>query len=794
MLKRSQVVVEDDFRAVVRGGAGRAAMVLTMALASLSWPGLASALGLGEITLHSALNQPFNARIALIETDGLSSDDLIVKLASPEAFAKAGIERGFFLNDLRFSPVVRGNRSFIEVVSSKPVTEPYLSFMVQVAQPNGDLLREYTLLLDPATSPQGLAATRSRQEDAKAQAAASSASRLPVAPPPAVQGKHYTVASGDTLSAIARRLQGPGSKVSAGQLAEGIQALNPLAFPKGAGSGLKAGQSLLVPDSAVLPAAASNVAPASTPGSNATAAAPAPAEVERAAVELSTAAIENQQLARSVDELKAQNQSLQEQLIERDKAVSALQTRLAETETRAPAPGPIAVPAAPVVATAPVAAPVATPVAAPVVQTVDDNPLFSLPLLLGALLAILLLLGLVYLRRQRRAPVPAPVAPAVAPEEALIKPAQSTVLPVYEIPAVSPQPAPSQPTAPSLSKTPAATRRLAGSAPDALDGVSIYIAYGRFNEAMGILRDALEKEPEREDIRVRILELLAEQDDAAGFEREAQTALDNGMRDEQIQAIRNRYPKLKPVPAAPAPAPVAAGAAAGAAAGVAAVALAAAASASKHNEPPAQLDETAAAALNPEHPDEFQLNLDELSMDADWDLVDPFDNPAARQAPEAAAEVETDPGFASNLNELPEVFELQDDQFLGDLSEPETPLAESIELIEPVAIDEPGDSFVVSGLDDFDELQASGVETLEIIAPAASDELDDAFLDSFAGDEGMEFDLLDLDETPLTLINQAQLLIDEGEIDQARRLLLQVLDESDEAHRQMASDLLASLE
>ncbi|RMP46491.1 LysM domain protein, partial [Pseudomonas amygdali pv. lachrymans] len=42
-------------------------------------------------------------------------------------------------------------------------------------------------------------------------------------------------------------------------------------------------------------------------------------------------------------------------------------------------------------------------------------------------------------------------------------------------------------------------------------------------------------------------------------------------------------------------------------------------------EPAAQLDETAAAALNPQ--DEFQLNLDDLSMDADWDLVDPFDSP-----------------------------------------------------------------------------------------------------------------------------------------------------------------------
>ncbi len=755
--------------AVVRGRAGNVTRVLCIALASLSWTGLASALGLGDITLHSALNQPLNARIALIETNGLSSEDLVVKLASPEAFAKAGIERAFFLNDLRFSPVIRGNGSFIQVVSAKPVIEPYLSFVVQVAQPNGDLLHEYTLLLDPPTSPQGLAATRSRQEQARAQATAAPASRLPVAPPPAVQGKQYTVARGDTLSGIARRLQGPGSKVSAAQLTDGIQALNPLAFPNGAGSGLKAGQTLLVPDSAVLPDV-----PGSAPESQA-APVPAAAEVQRAAAELAGAALENQQLARSLEELKAQNQSLQEQLVERDKAVSLLQARVAEIPAPAPAPAPAVVPVA--------------PVAAPVVQPVEDNPLFSLPLLLSALLAILVLLGLVYRRRKSRGP--APVGPAAVPDEPLIKPAQSTVLPVYEIPAVAPQSVASQVSSPSLDKASSPARRLAGTAPDALDGVSIYIAYGRFNEAMGILRDALDKQPERDDIRVRILELLAEQGDTPGFEREAQAALDQGMADEQVQAIRTRYPQLKPAPVASV-APVAA------AAGGAALAAAAVAATPVQAQPPAQLDETTAAALNPERPDEFQLNLDDLSMDADWDLVDPFDNPAVRQAPAAPAAVDVDPEFASNLNQLPEVLELQDDQFLDEFSQPQADEPESIELIEPAAGHAPqdlaGERFGASGLDDFQALSASGIDTLEIIEPAASDELDDAFLDSFAGDDGMEFDLLDLDEAPLTLINQAQLLIDEGEIEPARRLLLQVMQESDEAHRQMASDLLASLE
>ena len=40
-------------------------------------------------------------------------------------------------------------KSVIRVTSSKPVQEPYLNFLVQVLWPNGRLLREYTVLLDP---------------------------------------------------------------------------------------------------------------------------------------------------------------------------------------------------------------------------------------------------------------------------------------------------------------------------------------------------------------------------------------------------------------------------------------------------------------------------------------------------------------------------------------------------------------------------------------------------------------------------------------------------------------------
>ncbi|MEE1992012.1 FimV/HubP family polar landmark protein [Pseudomonas syringae pv. syringae] len=736
MLKSSLAAVE---------GAGRKAREAfgkgVLAVSLLTCSTLASALGLGEITLHSALNQPLDAEIQLLETGGLSNEDVVARLASPEAFAKAGIERVFFLNDLRFTPVLRGDRGVIRVVSSKPVTEPYLSFLVQLARPNGDLLHEYTLLLDPATSAQGLAATRSRNQQRSASSATES--RMPVAPPAAVQGKHYTVASGDTLNGIASRLQG--NKVSASQLADGIRSLNPQVFAAGAGSALKVGQDLLLPDAAVLPTAAAPAASAAAPS-------PKPAELQRTAEQLSAAAIENQQLTQSLEALKAQTQELQEQMSGKDKQIIALRSDLATAQSAATPAVPAPATTTPAPAT-PVAAPAAP--AQPVAASGSDSFL-SLPILLAAVLIVLLLVAFAYSKRRQQRMESG--ASAISPDDPLIKPAQAAMLPVFEVPAVAPQPVAQSPSTPPPAK-PSPAQRSAGSAPDALDGVSIYIAYGRFTEAMGILRSALETQPERDDIRIRLLELLAEQGDGSGFVREEQAALEHGVDPQTIQDIRDRFPQLKAAEVAPLAAIVPAAA-------VAASTLSFEKSEPEPSrylqpepepEPAAQLDESAAAALNPQPADEFQLNLDDLSMDADWDLVDPFDSPPPRAKPAAApAPVEVDPGFSSDLTQLPEVFELSDEQFLSDFSEPEV------------------------------------VEPVEVIVPSAADGLSDDFLDSFMNDDA-DFDLLDLEEPPLSQINQAQVLIEDGDLESAREILQQIIDESDEEHQRMARELLASI-
>jgi len=126
---------------------------LFVAAAAVMYSTLAPALGLGDITLHSALNQPLQADIALLDAEALADGELSVSLASADAFGRAGVERVLFLDDLKFTPILRGNRRLIRVTSHKPVNEPFLNFLVQLNQPNGQLLREYTVLIDPPGSP-----------------------------------------------------------------------------------------------------------------------------------------------------------------------------------------------------------------------------------------------------------------------------------------------------------------------------------------------------------------------------------------------------------------------------------------------------------------------------------------------------------------------------------------------------------------------------------------------------------------------------------------------------------------
>lgn len=137
------------------------AAAVSLALAS----GGAFGLGLGDIEMRSALNQPMNAEIRLTSVKPGEIEGMIVQLASADAFARAGIERSSALADLKFTVDQSSGVPVIRISSQRPVIEPFLNFLLEVDWPQGRMVREYTVLLDPPVFMTSTATERSSTAD-----------------------------------------------------------------------------------------------------------------------------------------------------------------------------------------------------------------------------------------------------------------------------------------------------------------------------------------------------------------------------------------------------------------------------------------------------------------------------------------------------------------------------------------------------------------------------------------------------------------------------------------------------
>ena len=314
--------------------------------------GQASALGVGDITLHSALNQPLDADIELLDVGDLGADEIEVRLAGADVFAAAGVERLQFLNELRFSPVLQGrggNR--IHVSSSRPVQEPYLNFLVEVARPNGRIVREFTVLLDPlGYTTRMLPAARSGIEPQRQSSTLAPAPRSAAAvvdPALLEPGDEYLARPNDNLWAISGRLRGAGNADRA-QLMEALYQLNPQAFVNADRHRLKAGARLRLPagyqPERGAPGAVKEAAVEVLPPADAAVVENAPAalvEAQRQAdAEAEALARQREELSQRMDDLQRQLQALQEQLQQRDHQVAELQQQLARRQAVRPAAPP----------------------------------------------------------------------------------------------------------------------------------------------------------------------------------------------------------------------------------------------------------------------------------------------------------------------------------------------------------------------------------------------------------------------------------------------------------------------
>ena len=115
----------------------------------LAAPAGAWALGLGDIELQSALNQPFRAEIALSATTD-EMQGLRVTLAGDDMFERRGLDRPAFLDSLEFRVVAdRNGRNVIQISSRESIAEPFVTLFVEATWPRGRNVKEYTVLLDP---------------------------------------------------------------------------------------------------------------------------------------------------------------------------------------------------------------------------------------------------------------------------------------------------------------------------------------------------------------------------------------------------------------------------------------------------------------------------------------------------------------------------------------------------------------------------------------------------------------------------------------------------------------------
>jgi pilus assembly protein FimV len=907
-------------------------LVLAIAAASAMTSGAAHALGLGEVTLKSSLSQPLVAEIELLEVRDLGTTEVIPTLASPEEFNKAGVDRQYFLTDLKFTPVIKPNgKSVIRITSSKPVREPYLNFLVEVLWPNGRLLREYTLLLDPPMySPQPVVAAAPRLP-VSAPVSAPAPRPQSVAPTPRpvapaarptpaastaaqISGDQYKTTSNDTLWEIAQRSRHSGS-VHQAMLA--IQELNPSAFVDGNINRLKSGQVLRLPDEqqvksrsqaeAIAHVTEQNTAWREGRSLSATGtrqldatkrseagAAPAKAEskdsLKLVAAEsgksaggsekgagdskalndqlavtkesLDSTRRENEELKDRMGDLQGQLDKLQKLIELKDNQLAKLQGDLANQSKVVPAATTPVAPPVPVEAKTPVESkpveakapvtepkvetpkpavpdynyseepapkvepvkPVAVapakpaevvkpeqpPVKKPVVvqepaptSFIDD--LMANPMLLGALgggALLALLVGLMVVSR-RNAMKEAELQESLASDDVSASP--------FEADLDMPEDSFAGLDSASSDTEVREQERVAPQTADALGEADIYIAYGKFSQAAELLQNAINDEPQRSDLRLKLMEVYAELGDRDGFARQEQELREIGGGAAAVDQLKAKYPAMV----------------VGAAAGMAALD-----DLDSFSLDDLTLDEPAAPSKGADLDDAFDLSLDDLDSDlqeaakssaSDLDELS-LDLPATETSAAADLDFDLDLGadntadalelgddladFSLDLEADSKPAELAEDDFMLSLedepavslssapAEAELDMSADFDLSladEPVATAPAADSFAAQ----LDEVSAE-LEQLSggLDEPLLADELPMAAAPESAAtglDMDDDFDFLSGTDETATKLDLARAYIDMGDAEGARDILDEVVAEGNEGQQQEARELISKL-
>ena len=204
-------------------------------------PNVTLAVGLGVITNYSHLNQTINAQISIIALGDIPLDSVRAELATPALFKHIGLPYSSELNKLRFDLLrAQDGTPYIHVYSRQVIIEPNISFLLQLAWPGGQVMRQYTVLLSPDTP---AAANKAKRKALKPLSTSLPKSKT-------THGKlakqYGPIKSDDRLWAIATHNK-PDPSVSIPQTAAAIFLLNSYAFQHNSPSQLRQGVMLQLP-------------------------------------------------------------------------------------------------------------------------------------------------------------------------------------------------------------------------------------------------------------------------------------------------------------------------------------------------------------------------------------------------------------------------------------------------------------------------------------------------------------------------------------------------------------------
>ncbi|HSB95229.1 MAG TPA: FimV/HubP family polar landmark protein [Spongiibacteraceae bacterium] len=530
--------------------------LLPLYIAAALVSGRVAAVGLGDLSLRSYLGKPLQAEVALSHMGDLSLDQLKVQIGSAADYSALGVEYNYLHSQLKIEPFTKNGQNYVRITTSEAISEPYLDFVLNLRWPQGQVVREFTVLLDPA--PITALASRPQPESVPTESPVTAQQpveqrlaevvrpRVKPRAEPAVRhaaGGGYVTQRGDSLWRLAAKLR-PSTAVSVEQMMAALLAANPDAFIKGDAARLKEGATIDV-------AAAERIATGgAAPTATAVASAPAPQAPQPAPAPLVQ---ENAALKAQVADLSENVSTLNASLVESNDRLHEMEARLDGLmqqfqQQRAAVAGDTA---------EHLTASVAQPGA--MINQVNAAELKPLPkahtpwwvhLLYWSGIAAAagwavrehfwptrrLAMATASAGGQRFEPAPEGAAVGNnwgSPEQYWQHPGDEATELSLDLADVLPAADGDSPATEIELDLPRQTDEPV----DASISAGVFVAFGRFDEAERLLREALLQNRERDDLKLQLLDVYLQSNQAAAFEKLAQAIEDSAASSETLAEL-----------------------------------------------------------------------------------------------------------------------------------------------------------------------------------------------------------------------------------------------------------------